>query len=297
MTKWQLELITLYCNVCKTYDTKLAAVAQRQSNNFRPKFTDEECITIYLWGIAQRKFTVKAVYQFTKTYLSDWFPNLPSYQLFNRRINYLSEALRVLCGTWLDCLPFANDVSCYLMDSMPIVVAKNARSGVAKVAPELCNKSYCSSQKMWYYGVKLHVLGQKHFERLPLPVCVEITPAAEYDLNVAKQVLPQFQNMELFVDKAYRSSTWETDLVHSNNIVLRSPIKLKKGQKKLNSADKLYSKAISRTRQAIESFFAWIQDKTAIHQASKVRSASGLCSFIFARLAVVCLFLTGFFYC
>lgn len=297
MTKWQLELITLYCNVCKAYDSKLAAVAQRQSNNFRPKFTDEECITIYLWGIIKRKYTVKAVYQHTAEHLSDWFPKLPSYQLFNRRINYLSEAICVLCSEWMGQLHVDASVSSHLMDSMPVVLAKGTRSSAAKVAPELCGKSYCSSQKMWYYGVKLHLLGQKRFERLPVPIYMEVTPAAEHDLDVAKQVLPHFQNMELFVDKAYRAAAFEKELAGKNNIVLRSPVKLKKGQKELSSADKLYSKAISRTRQAIESLFAWIQEKTDIHRASKVRSSSGLLSFIFARLAVVCLLLSAYSNC
>ena len=76
MTKWQLELTTLYCNVCEEYHNRLAGVAQRLSNNFRPQFTDEECITVYLWGIMQRKFTVKAVYEYTQMHLMDWFPLL-----------------------------------------------------------------------------------------------------------------------------------------------------------------------------------------------------------------------------
>jgi len=67
------------------------------------------------------------------------------------------------------------------------------------------------------------------------------------------------------------------------------------GQKVLDSADKLYSLAVSRTRQAIESFFAWIQKKTKIQSASKVRSLQGLLSFVFARFSVVYLLLAGCF--
>ena len=40
---------------------------QRQSNNFRPQFTDEECITVYLWDISQRRFEQKAICNYTKT--------------------------------------------------------------------------------------------------------------------------------------------------------------------------------------------------------------------------------------
>ncbi len=288
---WKLELITLYCTVCQAYNTRLAASAQRLSNNFCPQFTDEECITVYLWGIMQQKFTQKAVYQFTKDYLHEWFPKIPSYQEFNRRINFLSEALREFAEMQMVSLPTDSQSSSHVLDSMPIVVAKGTRK--AKTAGEVCNKTYCSSQKMWYYGVKLHVLGQKKYRALPIPVLMSVTPAAENDLTVAKQFLPRFEGLEIFADKIYRSEEWQDLLELQNKIYIRTPVKLKVGQKVLDSADKLYSEAISRTRQAIESFFSWIQEKTAIHRASNVRSLSGLLSFIYARLAVVCIFLSA----
>ena len=82
----QTKLIRLYCAVCHHYNTTLVAHAQRQSNNFRPKFTDEECITILIWGISNRKFEVKACYEFIRDYYGEWFPDLPSCQDFNNRV-------------------------------------------------------------------------------------------------------------------------------------------------------------------------------------------------------------------
>jgi hypothetical protein len=291
--EWKLELITLYCTVCQAYNTRLAASAQRLSNNFCPKFTDEECITVYLWGITQQKFTQKAVYQYTKDYLFEWFPKIPSYQEFVRRIVFLSEALREFAEMLMDVLPTDSNIRSHVLDSMPIVVAKGTRKG--KTASEVCNKTYCSSQKMWYYGVKLHVLGQKQYKALPLPVLMQISPAAENDLTVAKQFLPRFEGLEVFADKIYKSEEWEILLEQENKICVTTPVKLDKGQKVLDSADKVLSEAVSRTRQAIESFFSWIQEKTRIQNASKVRSLPGLLSFIYARLAVVCIFLAARF--
>lgn len=51
---------------------------QRQSNNFRPEFTDEECITVYLWGISQRRFEQKTIYRTRKTICRSGFPNCPA---------------------------------------------------------------------------------------------------------------------------------------------------------------------------------------------------------------------------
>jgi hypothetical protein len=55
----------------------------------------------------------------------------------------------------------------YLIDLMPVIVANERRSGSAKAAGEICDKGYCSSKKMYYYGVKVHALAQKQHGTLP----------------------------------------------------------------------------------------------------------------------------------
>lgn len=256
------------------------------SNNFRPKFTDEECISIYLFGIAEGKLDVKAIYRFICDYWADWFPHLPRYQNFNRRINYLAPAFQTLY-----CLLLSDDDDgvCnidHLLDSMPIVVANQSRSNSANTANELCDKGYCSSKKMYYYGVKLHALGQKQHKTLPKMRKVCITPASENDITVAKEWLMGVRNIDIYADKMYADKGWKQQLCEFN-IRIFTPIKLAKGQGVLGAADVLFSRAVSEVRQALESFFNWIQQKTHIQAASKVRSNSGLISFIFARLAAL----------
>jgi len=50
---------------------------------------------------------------------------------------------------------------------------------------------------------------------------------------------------------------------------------------------------VSRVRQPIESLFNWIEEKTGIQVASKVRSTKGLMVHVFGRLAAA-LFLMAF---
>ena len=64
-----------------------------------------------------------------------------------------------------------------------------------------------------------------------------------------------------------------------------TPIKKKRGQDKLAPNDKEYSKAVSKMRQPIESLFSWINRMTQIEDASLVRSAAGLITHIFGKLA------------
>lgn len=48
-------LIRVYLFVCHRYrDEGLCALAQRQSNNATPAFTDEEVLTIYLFGFIRK---------------------------------------------------------------------------------------------------------------------------------------------------------------------------------------------------------------------------------------------------
>ena len=57
-----------------------------------------------------------------------------------------------------------------------------------------------------------------------------------------------------------------------------------KGQKKLDTQQRIFSNAVSRMRQPIESFFGWINRKTDIENASLVRSSAGLLSHIFGKM-------------
>jgi len=50
---------------------------------------------------------------------------------------------------------------------------------------------------------------------------------------------------------------------------------------------------ISSIKQAVESLNNWLIEKTNIQKASKVRSASGLIAFIFARIASACFILNS----
>ncbi len=66
---------------------------------------------------------------------------------------------------------------------------------------------------------------------------------------------------------------------------MMTPVKKPKSQVHLNAADAWLSRAVSRVRQPIESLFNWIEEKTGIEMASKVRSSQGLLVHVFGRLA------------
>ena len=285
----EIQLIKIYCAVCQIYCSITAKDCQRLSNNFCPKFSDEECITIYLWGIANQKFDVSGVYQFIKEYWSEWFPDLPAYQNFNRRICNLCGIFEQIASILITASEIDFSQIDYMLDSMPVIVAKEKRSNTAVTANEICNKGYCSSKNEYYYGVKLHALVQKQYQTLPNLFAAWVTPASEADLPAAQQNLDFIGDINIFADKAYCSKHWK-HVLSCKNVTLVTPAKVIKGKSKLNDGEKLINSVISAIRQPIESFFGWLQSKTNIQSASKVRSANGLLSFIFARIVSIFLF-------
>ena len=92
----------------------------QRASNFKPRFTDQELITVYLFGHLNGLYKKKAIYRFARHYWATWFPDLSSYQAFNRRLNLLESTFRAIGSALLNTLadPQAAEID-HLIDSMP----------------------------------------------------------------------------------------------------------------------------------------------------------------------------------
>ena len=105
-----------------------------------------------------------------------------------------------------------------------------------------------------------------------------------------REILPHLYGRAVFGDKAYSNKDLDGTLQKENDVRIYTPVKLIKGETEevrqfKKAADRLYSTAVSRVRQPIESFFNWLNEKTEIQRASKVRSNKGLIVHVFGRIA------------
>ena len=80
------------------------------------------------------------------------------------------------------------------------------------------------------------------------------------------------------------------NMMKSLNSEMMTPVKAVKGmadviKNRIKAADDLYSTAVSKIRQPIESLFNWLIQKTDIQKASLVRATSGLLVHTFGKLA------------
>lgn len=284
------KLVKIYDYVCEKFEEYLQFECERFSNNNKPKLTDQEIITIYLFVMQhQGIYKMNKIHQFAHEYLLSWFPDLGSYQAFNQRINRLSNVMNTFVGLLLtEFTPKECSTKLSVLDSMPIITCSGKRSG--KVAPEITDKGYCSTKSLYYYGMKLHALGFCNPNRLPHPEQIIFTPASVNDLSLFKEAWSEKENRIFFGDKIYKSSSFFLTMKNEFNSEMLTPVKAIKGMPDVlrkfdRAANDLYSRAVSKIRQPIEALFSWIIEKSDIQKASKVRSTKGLNLHVYGRLA------------
>lgn len=287
---WQDQLIGLFCYLSEEYRRHLWVHVARLSPNQHPTFSDEEVLSVYIYGLWQHLPNISAIHRYTQAHLAEWFPHLPSYGGFVQRLNRLQDLLPAL-GEQALLQAASQEEPCHtwVVDSMPILLAQQSRARRARVAREAADMGYCATKGQYYHGVKLHVLCQCRPGALPRPELAIASRASEGDLPVLKLYTSRLPEGELFADKIYRDQTWQRELHQGQHLILHTPIKRKPGQACLDAADRLYSRAVSHVRQPIESLFHWINEKTGIQTASRVRSTAGLWVHVFGRFAAALL--------
>ncbi len=294
-----LKLIKLYTHICVSYESELQWEVQRFSPNEQiGHITDQELLTISLFcTIYEQKTTQKAMYDHILDYWHSWFPALPSYKNFNARLNRLVDAYRLLVNLSMETFELSGDKLPILIgDSMPIITCSHKRNPT--VALNSTDKGYCATKKLNYYGVKLHTLGLHRKGHLPFPTKIGITPASTHDLTALRPVLEVTNAKATFLDKAYCDKELAKKMMGNENCLL-TPVKKIKATPLITeqfdkAANDLFSTAVSIIRQPIESFFNWVQQKTNIQIASKVRSENGLFVHIYTKMAAAILILLGF---
>lgn len=293
------NLIKLYLHVCDKYKKEIGFEVQRFSNNgLQGAISDEELITIYLFCVSyEQKHTTKSMYNHIKTYWHSWFPTLPSYQTFNDRLNRLCDCFIPLMTDFFNAVNLPTDSLTIIMgDSFPVVTCSAKRGG--KVARELTAKGFCSSKGLHYYGVKIHAIALRQPKKLPFPQYFDMTPACVHDLTAIRNILQKIEADASLFDKAYCDIELEKEMKKNDNTLI-TPLKDKKGwqailQQKEQAFTDVFNKAVAVLRQPIESLFNWINERTDIQKASKVRSENGLKLHIFGKLTAAMMIIANF---
>ena len=136
-----------------------------------------------------------------------------------------------------------------LVDPMPIITC-SGKNKAGKMSTEITSRGYYSTKNVYYFGLKLHV-----------------------------------------VDKIYSDILFYKETQECKKLSLFTPVKAIKGEspeitKREKVARDLFSTAVSKVRQLIESLFNWLNEKTNIQRAMKVRFTSGLLVHTMGKIAI-----------
>lgn len=284
---WQEQLIAIYLYICKEYETDLWVYVQRFSPHVDMQLTDEEVISLYWFGILDGHRTIKQIHTYSDRHLRDWFPGLPGYPGYVMRLNRLADVFAPLLERIQSQAATTNGK--LLVDSFPVALARQGHRFKACVAPEVADHGYCATKRLYFYGVRVHVIGRKEAGTLPRPEYVGLLPASAHDGKVFDQIRPVLQQEEVFGDKAYQRPD-AAEVEQAQQLKVLTPVKKKKGQRYLDADEKWLSTAVSSVRQPIETLFGWLEKKTGIEVASNVRSYQGLLVHVFGRLAAAMFF-------
>jgi hypothetical protein len=104
---------------------------------------------------------------------------------------------------------------------------------------------------------------------------------------------------KIFSDKPYfdlKADRQSIEMWYIEPVEMLTPVKLPKGEadcirQREKAFRDLFGVAVSTARQPVEPFFNWINEKTKIQEAQKVRSTKGLFMHLFGRIAAAFIYL------
>lgn len=110
------------------------------------------------------------------------------------------------------------------------------------------------------------------------------------------ECVPYLYGKTILADRIYSDFSFFNE---SNPVKVLTPHKEIKGEadvirQRKKAARDIFSRAVSKARQPIESFFNWLNEKTEIQRASKVRATKGLLVHTFGKLAIALLTFVDF---
>jgi hypothetical protein len=150
---------------------------------------------------------------------------------------------------------------------------------------------------MYYYGLKLHTLAFRRQGTIPFPETLILSSAEENDLTILKrEAADSLENRDIFADKIYSDFPFWERKQQERGVTMLTPVKAIIGEEPVitqreKAARDLFSTAVSKIRQPIESFFNWLNERTNIQRAQKVRSTPELLVHTMEKMTIAFIYL------
>ena len=166
------------------------------------------------------------------------------------------------------------------VDGMHSEVCKLSRSSRTSICKEdyqtSPSKGYCASQKLYFYGYKLHAVCSS----TGVFTNFELTQAAVHDIHFLKNIKNNLSSCVLIGDKGYLSADYQLDLFTSSQIKLEVPMRV--NQHDYQKQPYLFRK----TRKRIETLFSQLCDQFMIRR-NYAKSFDGYKTRILSKITAV----------
>lgn len=242
-----------------------------------PRFSDLEVIALNMTseaiGIDSESFLFVKLQEY-----KDEIPHLISRRQYNDRRKFTTS----LCNTIRQRM--ANEIDggeeYFCVDSKPIEVCRPARARRCSIGRNDVENApsfgYCASQRIYYYGYKLHALcglsGVIH--------SFDLTKASVHDIHYLKDVKADYCNCTVIGDRGYISTEIQLDLFETANIQLEVPYRINQKEWKPTFAP------FAKARKRIETLFSQLCDQFMIIR-NYAKDTQGLFSRIIGKISAL----------
>jgi hypothetical protein len=241
----------------------------------KPKLSNIELIAM---NLTAEYMSIDSECQLFRTISGSYLEGLIERSVYNRRkrkLFSLTEQIRQKLAS-----SFNQFEDYFVVDSMPLEVCKNARANRSSICKdeEYCypDKGFCASQKLYYYGYKLHGVCSISgvFQSL------DISPASVHDIQYLKDIKMQLSDCVLLGDRGYLSAQYQLNLFETANINLQTP-------KRKNQKDyQLQPYIFMKSRKRIETLFAQLCDQFMIRR-NYAKSFDGFKTRIISKISAL----------
>ena len=233
-----------------------------------PVFSDLEVIALSLLAESESIDSESRLFVLLKDCKSD-FPNLISRRQYNDRRKFTINLCEKIRKRVADAIDGGENYFC--IDSKPIEVCRISRAKRCKIGKDNYETApsygWCSSQRLFYYGYKLHALcglnGVIH--------SYDLTKASVHDIRYLGDIKLLYHNCCIIGDRGYISKEVQLNLFETANIRLECPYR--HNQKDYKPFPRLFAKS----RKRIETVFSQLADQMMVirNYAKKSRAFFG----------------------
>ncbi len=241
----------------------------------KPKLSDIEVVSLIIW--AEFK-SIDSEYQLFREIKGWEIEGKIERSVYNRRKRKLFPFLEQIRQSMVK--RFNEFENYFVVDSMPLEVCKMSRSSRCKICKEvdyaMPDWGYCASQKLHFYGYKLHAVCSIS----GIIQSFDLSPASVHDIHYLKDIKMQLSDDKLLADKGYLSQSVQLDLFNQVNIKLETP-------KRANQKDyKPQFYLFRKYRKRIETLFSQLCDQFMIRR-NYAKSFYGFKTRILAKITTL----------